>query len=58
MAQNSKARSGEAIKLKDLLDNAIKLARKDLETRLQEEEREETEEFISQVSQVVGIRCR
>lgn len=50
-----KARSGEAIKLKDLLDNAIKLARKDLETRLQQEERAETEEFISQVSQVVGI---
>ena len=50
-----KTRSGEAIKLKELLDKAITLARKDLETRLQQEERKETEEFISQVSQVVGI---
>ncbi|MDJ0636065.1 MAG: arginine--tRNA ligase [Xenococcaceae cyanobacterium MO_188.B29] len=50
-----KTRSGEAIKLKELLDKAITLARKDLETRLQQEEREETEEFIDRVSQVVGI---
>ena len=50
-----KTRSGEAIRLKDLLDEAINLARKDLETRLQQEGREETEEFIERVSQVVGI---
>ena len=50
-----KTRSGEAIKLKELLDEAITLARKDLQTRLKQEEREETEEFINQVSQVVGI---
>lgn len=50
-----KTRSGETVKLKDLLDEAIQLARKDIETRLQEEERTESEEFISNVAQVVGI---
>ena len=50
-----KTRSGEAVRLKDLLDKAINLARADLETRLKEEGREETEEFIDRVSQVVGI---
>ncbi len=50
-----KTRSGEAVRLKDLFDEAINLARTDLETRLKEEGREKTEEFISEVSQVVGI---
>ncbi len=50
-----KTRSGEAVRLKDLLDEAINLARKDLETRLKEEGREETAEFVDRVSQVVGI---
>ena len=50
-----KTRSGETIKLKDLLDEAVKEARIDLENRLKEEEREETEEFIARVAQVVGI---
>jgi arginyl-tRNA synthetase len=50
-----KTRSGEAVRLKDLLDEAIAHARKDLESRLKEEEREETEEFINHVSQVIGI---
>lgn len=50
-----KTRSGEAVRLKDLLDEAIAHARKDLESRLKEEEREETEEFINHVAQVIGI---
>jgi arginyl-tRNA synthetase len=50
-----KTRSGDTIKLKDLLDEAIALARKDLETRLKEEGREETKEFIAGVARVVGI---
>jgi arginyl-tRNA synthetase len=50
-----KTRSGDTIKLKDLLDEAIALARKDLETRLKEEGREETKEFIAGVAKVVGI---
>lgn len=50
-----KTRSGEAVRLKDLLDEAIAHARKDLESRLKEEGREETEEFINHVAQVIGI---
>ncbi|WP_036479545.1 arginine--tRNA ligase [Myxosarcina sp. GI1] len=50
-----KTRSGETIKLKDLLSEAVNCTRKDLETRLAEEDRSETEEFINNVSQTVGI---
>ncbi|MDJ0509711.1 MAG: arginine--tRNA ligase [Crocosphaera sp.] len=50
-----KTRSGETIKLKDLLDEAINYARNDLENRLQSEDRKESEEFINQVSEIVGI---
>lgn len=50
-----KTRSGETVRLKDLLDEAIARARADLETRLQVEEREETEEFKAHVAEVVGI---
>ena len=50
-----KSRSGEAVRLVDLLDEAIDRARTDLETRLQAEERQETEEFIANAAQVVGI---
>lgn len=50
-----KTRSGEAVRLWDLLDGAIAHARADLEARLKEEGREETEEFINHVAQVVGI---
>lgn len=50
-----KTRSGETVKLKDLLDEAVNRARTDLETRLQTEGRTETEEFINHVAQVVGL---
>ncbi|HEY9749042.1 MAG TPA: arginine--tRNA ligase [Allocoleopsis sp.] len=50
-----KTRSGETVRLKDLLDEAIARARADLETRLQVEGREETEEFKAHVAEVVGI---
>ena len=50
-----KTRSSETVKLRDLLDEAVKRAKKDLEARLQEEERAETPEFIDRVSQVVGL---
>ncbi|GAB1544563.1 arginine--tRNA ligase [Scytonema sp. NUACC21] len=53
--QKLKTRSGEAVRLQDLLNEAIAHARTDLETRLKEEGREETEEFINNVAQVVGI---
>ena len=50
-----KTRSGETVKLKDLLDEAIVRAREDLENRLAVEERQETEEFINNAASVVGI---
>ena len=50
-----KTRSSETVKLKDLLDEAVNRARNDLETRLKEEQRSETPEFIDRVSQVVGL---
>ncbi|MEG4997097.1 arginine--tRNA ligase [Microcoleus sp. B4-D4] len=50
-----KTRSGEAVRLQDLLDEAIVRFRKDLKKRLEEEERHETEEFIANVGRVVGL---
>ena len=50
-----KTRSGDTVRLQDLLDEAIVRTRKDLEERLVKEERQETEEFITNVSQVVGL---
>lgn len=50
-----KTRSGEAVRLQDLLDEAIVRARADLETRLQAEERQESEAFIAHAAQVTGI---
>lgn len=50
-----KTRSGETVRLRDLLDEAIARAQADLEARLTVEEREETPEFIHHVAEVVGI---
>ncbi|ELR99843.1 arginine--tRNA ligase [Gloeocapsa sp. PCC 73106] len=50
-----KTRSGDTIRLRDLLDEAIARARQDLITRLSQEERTETEAFITEVAQVIGI---
>ena len=50
-----KTRSGETVRLRDLLDEAIARARADLEARLKEEGREETEEFIAHVAKVIGM---
>lgn len=50
-----KTRSGETVKLKDLLDEAVTRAKQDITTRLQEEERSEAPEFINEVAQVVGL---
>jgi arginyl-tRNA synthetase len=52
-----KTRSGETVRLRDLLDEAIARARTDLETRLQQENRQETEEFLAHVAQVIGINA-
>jgi len=50
-----KTRSGETVRLRDLLDEAVKRARADLEARLKHENRSETEEFIANVSKVIGL---
>jgi arginyl-tRNA synthetase len=50
-----KTRSGETVRLRDLLDEAIARFRAYLETELKEKGREETEEFKAHVAQVVGI---
>ncbi|MBD1926120.1 arginine--tRNA ligase [Trichocoleus sp. FACHB-90] len=50
-----KTRSGETVRLRDLLDEAIARTRTDLEARVREEGRSETEEFITHTAKVVGI---
>lgn len=50
-----KTRSGETVRLKDLLDEAVTRARTDLSTRIQEEGRDESPEFINHVAETVGI---
>ncbi len=50
-----KTRSGDTIRLKDLLNEAVSRSRQDLEARLVEENRQETPEFIGQVAKTVGI---
>ena len=50
-----KTRSGETVKLKDLLEEAITRAGKDLQQRILDESRNESEEFIHEVSTTVGL---
>ena len=50
-----KTRSGEAVRLQDLLEEAIARARADLKARLAEENRTENEAFIEHEARVVGI---
>ncbi len=50
-----KTRSGETIRLVDLLDEAIQRAREDLKERLNTESRFENESFIDTVSTTIGI---
>ena len=50
-----KTRSGETVRLRDLLEEAITRARAGLEARLQEEGRQETLEFKDHVAHVIGL---
>jgi arginyl-tRNA synthetase len=50
-----KTRSGDTIKLRELLDEAVTRARQDLVNRLTEENRQESPEFIEEVANTVGI---
>ena len=50
-----KTREGETIRLKDLLKEAVRRAKEDLLKRLENENRYETEEFISHTSRIIGL---
>ncbi len=50
-----KTRSGETIKLKELLDEAVDRSRRDLQERLTKDERTETAAYIEHSAQVVGL---
>lgn len=50
-----KTRSGETVKLKSLLDEAVTRAEKDLQQRVTDESRDESAEFVQEVSTAVGI---
>jgi arginyl-tRNA synthetase len=50
-----KTRSGDTVRLRDLLDEAVARARADLDARLQADGRQESEEFKAHVALVVGI---
>jgi arginyl-tRNA synthetase len=50
-----KTRSGDTVRLKDLLDEAVNRARTDLETRIQAEGRQESADFIQDVAETVGL---
>ncbi|MFO0138823.1 MAG: arginine--tRNA ligase, partial [Cyanobacteriota bacterium] len=50
-----KTRSGDTVRLKDLLDEAVERCEADLRRRLAEEGRAESEEFIGQVATTVGL---
>ena len=50
-----KTRSGDTVRLRDLLDEAVERAEADLRRRLEEEEREEDESFVEHVAGTVGL---
>ena len=50
-----KTRSGETIRLRDLLDEAVQQSRADLEQRLAADDRTESEEFKENVACTVGL---
>ncbi|MCX5931054.1 MAG: arginine--tRNA ligase [Cyanobacteria bacterium] len=50
-----KTRSGDTVRLKDLLDEAVERSEADLRRRLAEEERQEEEAFITHVATTVGL---
>ena len=50
-----KTRSGDTVRLRDLLDEAVKRAEADLRLRLEEEGREEDESFVEHVAGTVGL---
>jgi len=52
-----KTRAGDTVRLKDLLEEAIARSRQDLEQRLKQEGRRESEAFIQNAAEVIGINA-
>lgn len=50
-----KTRSGDTVRLRDLLDEAVERSETDLRARLEEEDRSESEEFINHAAGTVGL---
>ncbi|MCU0550593.1 MAG: arginine--tRNA ligase [Leptolyngbya sp. Prado105] len=50
-----KTRSGDTVRLRDLLDEAVERSRTDLQSRLVSEERQESADFINHAAKTVGI---
>ncbi|KAA8494154.1 Arginine--tRNA ligase [Porphyridium purpureum] len=50
-----KTRSGDTVRLRDLLDEAVVRCKADYTRRMEEEGRAETSEYVEEVSKVVGI---
>ena len=50
-----KTRSGDTVRLRDLLDEAVERAEADLRSRLEAEQRSESEHFITHVAGTVGL---
>jgi len=50
-----KTRAGDTVRLRDLLDEAVERAEADLRSRLEQEERSESEAFITEVATTVGL---
>lgn len=50
-----KTRSGETVRLQDLIDESVEHARADLESRLKEKGKSESEEWKQQTSEAIGI---
>lgn len=50
-----KTRSGETIRLRDLLDEAVNRAQTDMKARLVEEDRTESPEFLANLAQIIGL---
>lgn len=50
-----KTRMGGAVRLRDLLDEAIIRAKADIETRLEEDNRTETQAFIANAAEIIGL---
>ncbi len=50
-----RTRAGETVRLRDLLEEAIRRAEQDIRTRLAQEQRQESAEFIGHLARVIGI---